>query len=984
MNRLFIMTSLTGLLLWTMILPAKETVSFEKEIVPLLAKRCLECHNARDVKGGLDLSSRKATLRGGDSGHVIAAGKVDDSPLIERLAAGEMPPKSRGQSQKLPADEIAMLTRWIAEGAQWPAGREIDIYEKTTDVRGGLDWWSLQPVRRPAVPRIRQTERVSNPIDAFILAQLEKRNLKPAPQADKRTLIRRAYFDLLGLPPTAEQVTAFVENNQPEAYEQLLDQLLESKHYGERWARYWLDLVRFAETCGYERDQLKPNIWRYRDWVIKAFNSDMPYDRFVTDQLAGDEVPHRDEQSVVATGMIRAGTWNDEPNDAADYLYTRLEDMVHTTTSAFIGLTVKCARCHDHKFDPIRQTDYYRTASIFWSGYIGQGNLGGPSKTQLGLDVFGWTDKGRTADPIRLLIKGERHQPGEIIEPATLSSIPALETKLAPPPPESKTTHRRLQFAQWITLPDHPLTARVMVNRLWLHHFGQGIVRTPNNFGFKSSPPTHPRLLDWLAAELVEGKWTLKRMHKLIMMSSTYRQSSRHPDQQQYRQKDFLNESWWRFNRRRLDSEALRDSMLAVSGRLNPKMGGPSFYPRMSKEALEGLSRKSNAWGTSTLSERSRRSIYMMTKRSRLLPLMTTFDFTDTTLPCGQRDVTTVPTQSLALLNNHFVHEQSAAMARRIQKETDKNAAKGVARAWQLALGRNPTDTETAAAVAHINTQLASFSRQLKSGLATDKNVNSLGVKEKLTLWLKADDGLQLDKDGGVTFWYDSSGSSDDVLLPHGGSQSDSSKRPRLVANAIRKRPAIRFDGKDDFLDLVGVPLRGQDFSLFVVASDRGTNVKHRAIISNWHSRGRSTTSFFLGLTGKSNVRLSDAFAPAGSLKNPATAFLLSAFNSQQGASTYQGRTLLASAGQLPKRDLAGPYAIGVQGNYGTEYWNGDIAELILFARTLSETERVAVWNYLANRYQLKLDEQTDDPQHLALASLCHVLMNTNEFLYID
>ncbi|MCP4814423.1 MAG: DUF1549 domain-containing protein, partial [Planctomycetaceae bacterium] len=367
-------------------LAAQEKVSFEKEIVSLIAKRCVECHNARDVEGGLDLSSRKAAFHGGESGKVLEPGNVSASSLIDRLVAGEMPPESRGQSQKLPAAEIALLSRWVAEGAQWPADRRIDIYEKTTDVRGGLDWWSLQPVKRPAVPSVRHADRVVNPIDSLVLSRLEASKMEPAPPADRRTLVRRAYFDLLGLPPTSEQVAAFLQDKSADAYEQLIDQLLASKHYGERWARYWLDLVRFAETCGYERDQLKPNIWRYRDWVIDAFNNDMPYDRFVTDQLAGDEVPYRDQQSVIATGMIRAGTWNDEPNDPADYLYTRLEDMVHTTTSAFIGLTVKCARCHDHKFDPIRQTDYYRTASIFWSGYMGdaRGNLGGPSKEQLG------------------------------------------------------------------------------------------------------------------------------------------------------------------------------------------------------------------------------------------------------------------------------------------------------------------------------------------------------------------------------------------------------------------------------------------------------------------------------------------------------------------------------------------------------------------------------------------------------------------------
>ncbi|MEO2022894.1 MAG: DUF1549 and DUF1553 domain-containing protein, partial [Pirellulaceae bacterium] len=808
--------------------------------------------------------------------------------------------------------------------------------------------------------------------------------MEPAPLADRRTLVRRAYFDLLGLPPTAEQVAAFLGDNSPDAYEKLIDQLLNSKHYGERWARYWLDLVRFAETCGYERDQLKPNIWRYRDWVIEAFNSDLPYDRFVTDQLAGDEVPYRDQDSVIATGMIRAGTWNDEPNDPADYLYTRLEDMVHTTTSAFIGLTVKCARCHDHKFDPIRQTDYYRVASIFWSGYIGQGNLGGPSKDELGMDVFGWTDKGRNSEPIRLLIKGERQKPGPVVLPATLSSIPALERKLAEPPVASKTTQRRLQFAQWITRPDHPLTARVMVNRLWQHHFGQGIVRTPNNFGFKSAAPTHPLLLDWLAVEFVAGDWKLKRMHKLIMMSSTYRQSSQHPAQQQYQERDFLNERWWRFNRRRLDSEALRDAMLTVSGRLNTKMGGPSFYPRMSQEALEGLSRKSSAWGSSTQAERSRRSIYMMTKRSRLLPLMTTFDFTDTTLPCGQRDVTTVPTQALALLNNHFVHEQSLSMAGRILQQTDGESARAVEQAWLLALGRLPQADEKQAGIAHVQSQLARFEGKRDKLAVTTGKLDDLEIRGKLSLWLRADEGLQLDKDQGVMFWKDRAGSTVDGLHPHDGSQLNSLKRPRLVANAIQGKPAIRFDGKDDFLHLAGTVLWSQEFSLFVVASDRGTKVGHRELISNWHRRGRSTNSWFMGLTGKAKIRLSDGFVPAGEVVDPTVPFILSGFNSKTGAQTYQGRTLLASASQLKTRDLAGPYVVGVQGNYGTEYWNGDIAEMILFERSLSRQERESVWQYLAHRYGIKLVAQPEDPRRLALASLCHVLMNTNEFLYID
>ncbi|MEC7776836.1 MAG: PSD1 and planctomycete cytochrome C domain-containing protein [Planctomycetota bacterium] len=695
--------------------PLSAEPDFEKEIAPLLVKRCLECHSPSEKKGDLDLSTYQSASAGGESGPAL--GKPGKSLLLKRISSGEMPPKLQGKSRKLPENEIALLREWIAAGAKWPKDRTLSLYERTTEKRGGLDWWSLQPLKETPVPEVKNTEWIANPIDTFIYRRLEKNSLQPAPRAGKRTLVRRAFFDLLGLPPTREQLNAFIKDDSPGAWEKLIDSLLESKHYGERWARYWLDLVRFAETCGYERDQLKPNIWKYRDWVINALNKDMPYDRFVIDQLAGDEVSHRDEQSVIATGMLRAGTWNDEPNDAADYVYTRLEDMVHTTTSAFVGLTVKCARCHDHKFDPIRQTDYYRTASFFWAGYIGQANLGGPNASQLGFNVFGWTDKGPKANPIHLLVKGDRHRAAQVVEPGFLSAVPALEKSLQPPPPGSKTTHRRLQLARWITHPENPLTARVLVNRLWQHHFGEGIVRTPNNFGFKSDPPSHPELLDWLASEAVRGGWKLKRLHKLIMMSSTYRQSSTHPSHDEYAGRDYANRLIWRFNRRRLDAEALRDSILTASGRLNKKMGGPSFFPRMSPEALEGLSRKATAWGSSPPEERSRRSIYMMSKRSRLLPLMTTFDFCDTTLSCGQRDVSLVPTQALALLNNHFVHEQSRAMAERVAAEAGKDQDNQVRTAWQIALGRSPTEIELMAATAHLESQAMHFKEQEQENL---------------------------------------------------------------------------------------------------------------------------------------------------------------------------------------------------------------------------------------------------------------------------
>ncbi len=672
---------------------------FNRDIAPLIAKRCLECHNKRDLKGNVNLTTELGFTKGTVSGRLA----------LELVVKGELPAEAKGKQQKLPEAEIALLKRWVNAGADWPSGRVLDPYESTTNVRGGRDWWSLQTVERPAVPRL-----AKHPVDAFIAAKLAKESMVSAVRADRRTLVRRAYFDLTGLPPTPEQVEQFIRNPAPDAWPRLIDRLLASPRYGEHWARHWLDLVRFAETDGYERDKLKLNIWRYRDWVINAFNSDMPYTQFVAEQLAGDEVPNRTEQSVVATGMIRAGTWNDEPNDPNDYLYTRLEDMVHTSTSAFLGLTVKCARCHEHKFDPIPQSDYYRIASFFWAGHMGQSNQGGPTTKALGYDAYGWTDKNSNPPPIRLLLNGERHKPGPEIAPGFLSAVNALDKPLTPPPSGSKTTQRRLQFARWITNELNPLTARVMVNRLWLQHFGQGLVRTPNNFGFKGKLPTHPGLLDWLASEFMRPTsdtgpaWTLKRIHKLIMTSNTYRQQSVHPHETQYSQRDSLNRNLWKFNRRRISSESLRDAMLAVGGRLNMRMGGPSFYPGMSAEALEGLSRKAGDWKSSPADERSRRSIYMMTKRSRLLPLMTTFDFSDTTASCGQRDVTTVAPQALALLNNQFTHAQSEALAKRLAGHA-AGTVEQVKLAWQLAFGRNPSDGELGQAENHLHEQRQHF-----------------------------------------------------------------------------------------------------------------------------------------------------------------------------------------------------------------------------------------------------------------------------------
>jgi len=966
-----------------------QAVDFEKQIAPLIVRRCLECHNSTDHQGGLDLTSLESAIAGGDSDSSIQS-PIDDNILLQRITDGEMPPAIKGVPQPLPAAELALLTKWISTGSNWPPDRRLDYYEATTDSHAGRDWWSLRPVTNPQVPSSANTKvDKAKAIDAFIAARLARNNLTAAPPANKPTLLRRLHYDITGLPPTPATMTAFLASSDPTAYEAEIDKLLATHHFGQRWSRYWLDLVRFADTCGYERDQLKPNIWKYRDWVIDALNADMPYDRFVRDQLAGDEVEYRDEQSVIATGMIRAGTWNDEPNDPADYVYTRLEDMVHTTTSAFLGLTVKCARCHNHKFDPIPQTDYYRAAAIFWPGYIGQTNLGGPSTEQLGYDAFGWTDRNNSPSELRLLIKGERHRPADVIQPGPLSTVSVLDKPFIPSQPDANTTHRRLQFANWITDSQNPLTARVMVNRIWQHYLGEGLVRTPNNFGFKGSPPTHPQLLDYLASELVSGHWKMKRIHKLILMSATYQQASQHPHQSKYAQRDFLNHYWWRANRKRLDAEALRDTMLNISGRLDTKLGGPAFYPKMAADALEGLSRKASAWPTSPQPDRNRRSIYMISKRAQLLPLMTTFDFADTTLPCARRESTIVAPQALALLNNHFVHSQSEALAERLTTEHPEDIPAQITRLWNLAFSRIPTKSESAAAELHILNQSLHFAGQQNADKEDDSSLSIKDLlgkmsRDKLGLWLRADKGVQLDDQGRVMFWRDQAPNSTDHLHKHDASQATLANRPLFQSQGIHKNAAIKFDGKDDFLNLAGQAIWKPHFSIIAVVSQSSTGTAAREIISNWHRRGRSTNSVFLGTTGTNKIRVSDAFSPAGILTEPSRPFILTAINSAEQAATFQNSTLLATQTTLTPRVLAAPYVLGTQGNYGSEYWQGNIAELLVFDRPLNQNDRDAVWSYLGVKYQLSVTPPQKTPDHLALASLCHVILNTNEFIFID
>jgi hypothetical protein len=691
---------------------AEEVISFERDVAPILIRRCVQCHSDGERQGELQLHTEEGLLKGGESGVALSPDRKSGL-LLERIEAGEMPPSDKGGTGPLPSDELSILKRWMAAGSPWPKGHILKLPTVTSSTRAGLDWWSLQPLRVTHLPTVKQTDRLTNMVDAYLLSRLEKEGMSYAPPADRRTLIRRLYADLLGLPPTYEEIESFANDPSSNAYEELVDRLLDSPHFGERWARYWLDLVRYAETSGYERDQVKPNAWKYRDWVIQAINDDIPYDQFIREQLAGDEIPERSEATLIATGFLRLGTWNDEPNDALEYKYERVEDLIHTTSTAFLGMTVKCARCHDHKFDPIPQVDYYKMAAIFWAGHVeprGADLLGGPSKEELGADVLGYTDRSRDPPPLHRLAKGDPHREEEIILPGVLSFVPTLDRPIEPSPPQAKTTYRRRQLADWIADPNHPLTARVAVNRLWQHHFGQGLVRTPDNFGFTGDQPVHPELLDALARELIAGGWRFKRIHRLILLSQAYRQSVVHPNERMYREKDAANRLLWKANLVRRDAESLRDAMLLVSGRIDPKIGGPSFHPTISDDALEGLSMKGGAWKASPEEEQRRRSIYMFSKRSLLSPLMTVFDFCDTSQPCAKREVTTVAPQALALLNNSFVHQMSEATADRVIASGAKTTDEQIDSAWKFILGRVPSVEERDSSSAHLKEQTGWFS----------------------------------------------------------------------------------------------------------------------------------------------------------------------------------------------------------------------------------------------------------------------------------
>jgi mono/diheme cytochrome c family protein len=756
---------------------AEQLAFFTENVQPLLEENCYKCHGPGKSKGGLQLISRESVLKGGDSGPAVDLADPGASLILEALnyESYEMPP-----SGKLPREKINLVARWIEMGCPMTAPKpvaETSHHEPPQVNEETKNHWAFRPLELPPIPDVAGDAWVANPIDAFILARLKEARLSPNPPADRRTLCRRVYYDLLGLPPTPEEVDRFVNDDSADAYERLIEELLDSPHYGEHWARYWLDLVRYAESNSFERDNPKPFVWRYRDYVITALNNDKPYDQFVREQLAGDELDPRTKDGIIATGFYRLGLWDDEPADPELAFFDGLDDISKTTAQSFLGLTINCARCHDHKLDPISQKDYYSFLAFFrnvrhygvradetvyaasvrsiatpeeetafaaenesWERRVAElrteldrvesgiePQLPGPERddfkndsvrletirkhvgeliSQDEFDAYAqirrrWsrlrsqppessakalcvTENGADCPTTYVLIRGNPGAHGDEV-------IPGFPDVLSPPDPQiiapadGQSTGRRRALAEWIVSPENPLTARVMVNRIWQWHFGRGIVRSPNNFGLQGDRPTHPQLLDWLASEFIARGWSLKEMHRLILMSNTYQMSSAAGARTKGQEAsvaeassldpdpltlDPQNDLFWRFDMRRLRAEEIRDSILAVNGSLNlESMFGPSIYPVIPPEVLAGQSRPGAGWGQSSPEDRRRRSIYIHIKRSLQVPLLAAFDAADTDTTCPMRYATTQPTQALSLLNSGFLNQQAGVFADYVRQQ---------------------------------------------------------------------------------------------------------------------------------------------------------------------------------------------------------------------------------------------------------------------------------------------------------------------------
>ena len=780
-------------------------LTFEKDIRPIFRAHCFDCHGAaEEVEGGLDLRLVRSMTKGGESGPAIEVGNAVASLLVDRMKLGEMPPGEH----RVPDDQIAMIERWIAAGAKTSRpeptkigpGIGISIEERS--------YWAFQPICRPSLPEVQNADRARTPIDVFVLARMQPVGLNFAEDADKTTLIRRAYLDLIGLPPTPEQVDAFVDDDSDEAWNNVVSALLESPHYGERWGRHWLDVAGYADSEGASnRDEVRSWSYKYRDWVIRSFNQDMPFDQFITWQLAGDELAEhpfknmspRQIDMLTATGFLRMAADGTASKNDEETRNQVLTDTIKIVSSSLLGLSVGCAQCHDHRYDPISQTDYYRMRAVFepalnykkWippagrrvslftdddiatsnrieseaaelverrneqqakymefalqaelskfdetlqerleaayrtprdkrtaehkellethpsvgklhPGVLYQYNQANADKLKA-LDSEIAKVRGRkpaeeflraltepaatNPPPTSLFHRGDYRQPKHTVPPGGLTVAAPEESpfEIAENDPDLESTGRRLAYARWLTSGRHPLVARVLVNRVWLHHFGQTFVSTPDEFGKLGALPTHSELLDWLADEFMAKGWSLKHLHRMILSSTVYRQQSTASDRSL--KVDSSNQLYSHYPVHRLEAEAIRDSILFVSGRLDEtRFGSPVAIE--ADEAGQIISK----------GDRQRRSVYLQVRRTRPVALLKSFDAPTMEINCGKRESSTVATQSLMLMNSDFVLNHSKAFAERLLPQVKQDVGAALTQAWRLAYGRKPAMDELTAA----------------------------------------------------------------------------------------------------------------------------------------------------------------------------------------------------------------------------------------------------------------------------------------------
>ena len=690
---------------------------FEARIRPLLARACITCHSGATAPAGLRLTDRAGWADRG----VIVPGDPAASRLVAVLRTTDpaevMPPPEAGPG--LSAAEIAAVEAWIRDGAVDP---RVAAEPPAAKLRRGpftltaadRAHWAFQPLAAPPSDAAAAGRPAAETIDILVGRDTTDPGAPPVPPASPRDLVRRATFDLWGLPPSPEVVATFTADPSAAAWARLVDGLLASHHHGERWGRYWLDWVRYAETNGYERDSDKPDAWRYRDYVIGAFATDKPYDEFLVEQLAGDELaadagwdgsvaPRRRDEALVATGFLRLHQWDDEPASAAQADLDDADDVLVSIGTAFLGLTVGCARCHDHKYDPLGQRDYYALVGFLrglepygkphrGGGSRGLGRIQRPLTAETGAMALAAVEL-PTPAPTFILHRGDVGAPGAEVGPAVPAILADRGDPLPAIEPLGESSGRRLALARWLASPRHPLTARVMANRVWQRHFGTGIVATPDDFGLTGAPPANPALLDFLAGELVASAWSVHHLHRIIMASATYRAASSGAAE---------TPSYRRHRVRRLDAEAIRDTLLCLAGHLGPKDSGPPVYPALPEAVRAAANQASFKWPESPAGEEDCRSVYIAVRRALKPPFLETLDAPTGSAPTVIRPTTTTAPQALLLLNDPWVAAQAARLADRVRREAGADPAARLQRLWHVVYQRDPTATEGEAAAAFL------------------------------------------------------------------------------------------------------------------------------------------------------------------------------------------------------------------------------------------------------------------------------------------